>query len=278
MGVEYQAYLLPRRRSLVPTSAQVATFVEELRASKWTHACFYRPAAKAYLTVPRGDRQGREVVLPDPLTPEGVEDLRRASAPHAVDDELRIVFQIFWSNECVPNHVLAEVDEAELVENEDELRARRVLMVEDEHPRYYQVEILVARDLVETWGNNVDLAAETRCRCGELLSYDASVDRWPALVGQHIRAVCPACSQRHDPATDPPTLVTIDSGYERAPADVAPKMIEHTHLASHLAVVLDFDKDRPVLPGGSYLTVDPDLVGLCERAFGEPFEVVNVFT
>lgn len=259
----------------------IASFVEELRASRWTHACFHRPSARVRVTVPRGEKV-REHVLPDPVAPEAIDALRRPTAPQAVDDELRIVFGVFWSRDCVPQHVLAEVeedDEDEDNEDSDEelLHERRILQVESEHPRYYQVEILVARDLVGTWGNNVTYDFETRCACGELLSYERPDDRWPAIGQPHVRAVCAKCARQYDPAADTPTGVVVDSGYERAPADVNATPRDHTRLLSHLSVVLDFEKDWPVLPAGEYLTVDPAFVLLCESVFGQPFEVVNVF-
>jgi hypothetical protein len=277
MGVSYLAVIVPKRRTLVPTSEQLAEFVEEIRRSKWTHACFHRPAARVRMTVARGVKgPERERDLPDPLTPEGVNALRRATAPDAVADELCIRFAVFWGTERVPRHVLAE-HEDDPEDDDDILDDGRILTVENEHPHYYDLELRIARDLVETWGNTVDNPAETRCACGELLSYDASAEHWPALRGQHVRAICKKCSRRHDPADDPPTRVMVDSGYERARADVKPTPREHTHLATHFSVVLDFEKDHPVLPAGQYLTVDPDFLQLCERVFGEPFEVVNVF-
>jgi hypothetical protein len=152
MGVDYLAAIVPKRRTLVPTSEQIAAFVEEVRLSKWTHACFYRPAARVRVTVARGvNGRERERELPDPITPEGVDALRRPSAPDAVDDELCVRFGVFWSTECVPSHVLAELEE-DPDDDVDVLHDRRILVVEDEHPRYYDLELRVARDLVETLG------------------------------------------------------------------------------------------------------------------------------
>lgn len=261
MGVDYRPCILPKRRALVPTRAQIADLVERVRASAWMPQADIHPRAmRLHVSGKRDDKSARDgVPIPTPLGAADVE---------ALGDEVRFVFMVDWG----------EDDESDL---------RRILMVEEEHPGGYTMELCFARDFVTSWGNNADDGPEPpRCACGEDLSYDPEPGGWPAIRGTHVRASCPTCKRAYDPAADAKTRVLYDTSYERSagwrdgrfPRHEA-KPTEHTftRLAAHVMVQLDFDKDWPVLPDGQYLEVDPALVRLCESVFGEPFEAINLF-
>jgi hypothetical protein len=230
MGVDFKPCILPRRRTLMPTSEQIGRLVDGLRDGRWVAA-----------------------------------DAEKSIDSPWSDGELRLVIPVSWGTD-----------------GDNDSGLRRMLLVDDEHPSYFRVEILAATDFVSTFGNNVDDDAHVRCACSEELTY-----RPRSLIrGVHARTRCPKCERPYDPAEDAPATVYSDTSYERSagwrdgrfpPHPASPIAHSYARLFSHLIVAVDFEKDWPVLPDGQYLTLDPELVRLCESTFEEPFEVVNLF-
>lgn len=263
MGVDYRVAILPKRRTFVPTNGRFADFVEGLRTSRWTRSVEGRGRQILHRSVPMDSdiavRRGGP--LPTPFSEAVVEGIRRPDAVDPVEDELRVQLCVdrgdgFGDDELLP----------------------RILMVDEEHPLGFSLDVFLARDFVEQWANNVADGPVT-CVCGANLAYDVMVRGqpfWAAVDSNHVHARCPACDRPYDPSSHAVVHVVRDTGYERGFA--RPRSTEHAPLVSHVGVVIDFDKDWPVLPEGQSLEIDPELVASCEAAFGEPFEAVHLFT
>ena len=272
MGVDFRPCLLPKRRTFVPTSAQVADFVKRLRESGWLAEArepgqHERPTQWIRRPPERGHKDRRQV-LPLPLTAAIVEQWRRPSSANVLEDELLIQFEV-------------DVDETD--DDEEEVPPlRHILLVDDEHhPRSYEFQLWWTRELITCWGENAREGDPASCACGTNLEYSSAEDRsrvWDGIIATRVRAVCPSCRRPYDPEHDERTIVRSESdGYYFNDPKGTRNARKVTRLTSHVVVAIDFSKDWPRLGEEHALTLHPELLALCESSFGESFEAVHLF-
>lgn len=278
MGVEYEHWILPKRRDYVPSTQVVARFVELLRSKRWVltpgmarfaelRGGYGTPPdvrgeddtgayASLFGTNPHTPKRGRPVYqpVPAPLDASWLDARMDERHPSPLAREIGLCFPI-----QIPDEELSTWEEAGL--------EYPFTFGEDDVFNYHQITLYVADDFVtHDWTNTFQSPIDDSCQCGTKLRYDPDRD-YPAYVAAHsidgrIRRVCPTCKAPFDPTG---RASVMNDGWEEGRSAPLPGGITF-----RFAVRIDCHKGWPREHGR--ISLKPELRELIEEVIGEPCE------
>jgi hypothetical protein len=253
MGVEYEHWVLPKRRDYRPSTETVARLVEALRTEHWVAA---EGEARVFGPNPNAaaGRRSRPITqpIPAPLSASWIDARLDAAHPDPLAREIGLYFRV----------ELSDIDFADWQEAGIQYP---FTFGEDDLSNSHKIGIYLADDFVAHDWTNAFGRIDSTCACGLKLAYDPDekLEYVAALVTDwRIKRTCPSCGAVFDPSLR--TAEGTDGWDDNRRFEVP------GGITFRFAVGIDCEKGWP--RGQGRLALKPAFRELVERLCGEPFE------